>query len=125
MLAQPKIELRGWVLWWLRGRRRVRAASHSTGPTVPGAPQSLALSNIGAALQLDWLQASGTVIGYKIYRKVDAGGYSLFRTVGVNGSPQQDATVVDSHTYYYYLTAYNGIGESAPSNVVSMLFIAA
>jgi len=122
MLAQPKIELRGWVLWWLRGRRRVRAASHSTGPTVPGAPQSLVATDIAIGIQLDWTAASGTVTGYKIYRKVDTGSYSLFRTVGVSSSPQQDLTVISAHTYYYYLTAYNGYGESVPSNVVSLIF---
>ena len=92
-------------------------------PTIPDVPQNFTATDISVAIQLAWASViDGTVTGYRIYRKVDAGSFALYRTVGIYDSPQQDAAVISAHTYYYYLTAYNGVGESAPSPVVSVTF---
>ena len=92
-------------------------------PTIPDAAQNFTATDVSVAIQLAWPTVTdGTVTGYRIYRKVDAGSFALYRSVGVYDSPQQDASVISAHTYYYYLTAYNVVGESAPSPVVSVTF---
>jgi len=118
----PRGVLRAWLALWLQGRRRKRAATHAVVPGVPNAPQNLVVSNIGAALELDWLDMSADETSFRVYRKVDAGSYGLFQTLAANTTVYVDGAVVSGHTYTYYVTAVNAIGESAHSNEVSTLF---
>jgi hypothetical protein len=111
--------LRRWIALWLEDRRRARAATH-VGPTVPNAPANLIGTDLVTYIQLDWQDMSGNELGFRLYRKVDAGGYGLFQTFGPNVVSYQDNAVVISHWYYYYVTAYNAVGESAHSNEVSV-----
>ena|SRR5436309_6295497 len=114
--------LRSWWALWLQARRRKRAAAHVVVPGVPNAPQSLVVSNTGTALELDWLDMSADETAFRVYRKVDAGSYGLFQTFAANTTVYVDAAVVAGHTYAYYVTAVNAIGESAQSNEVSTLY---
>jgi hypothetical protein len=40
----------------------------------------------------------------------------LYQTLGPNVVSYQDNSVIISHLYTYYVTAFNAVGESAPSN---------
>ena len=111
--------LRRWLTLWLEDRRRARAATH-VGPTVPNAPANLIGQDLVTYIQLDWQDMSNNELGFRLYRKVDSGSFGLYQTFGPNVVSYQDSAVVLSHWYYYYVTAYNAVGESGPSNQVGV-----
>ena len=73
-------------------------------------------------IQLGWQDMSSNELGFRLYRKVDTGAYGLYQTLGANVTSYQDNSVVVMHQYFYYVTAYNGIGESTASNEVNVVF---
>lgn len=107
--------LRRWIALWLEDRRRARATTH-VGPTVPNTPVNLAASDYVTYIMVNWQDMSGNELGFRLYRKVDAGAYGLYQTLGPNVVSYQDNSVIISHLYTYYVTAFNAVGESAPSN---------
>lgn len=68
---------------------------------------------------LMWNAVTGaTITGYKVYVGEAPGQYSRTITVGnVTSSTVSSLTV--GRMYYFVVTAYNGSGESTPSNMVS------
>lgn len=92
--------------------REVRLLSPKAPGTVVGK-----LTNYG--IKLDWdmpiLDISG-IYGYRIYRKV---GNEDFKLLYTNNSPLNksyiDNNIEYNNTYYYYVVAYNNVGESLPS----------
>jgi len=68
---------------------------------------------------LTWNAVTGaTITGYKVYVGEAPGQYSRTVTVGnVTSSTVNSLTV--GRMYYFVVTAYNGAGESTPSNMVS------
>src|SRR6476620_2494722 len=113
--------LRRWIALWLEERRRGRAATH-TGPAIPNAPANLNAADEGIDVGLTWQDMSNNELGFRLYRKVDAGAYGLYQTLGANVMTYQDHSVVVMHQYFYYVTAYNALGESGPSNEVFLTF---
>jgi hypothetical protein len=103
-------------------RRSNAVRPDDAAPPVPGAPQFLSASDDGFAIQLDWTLGSGPITGQRIYRKVDAGSFALWQTVAGNVTHATNSGVISAHLYTYYVIAYNGVGDSAPSNQVSILF---
>ena len=91
-------------------------------PAAPVAPSSLDGFDNGILIQLTWQDLSSNEQGFRVYRKVDAGSFGLWRTLGANVTNTQDTGVSVGHLYQYYVTAYNALGESGPSNTVSFLF---
>lgn len=73
-------------------------------------------------IELTWQDLSGDELGFRVYRKVDAGSFSLWQSLGPNVTTTQDLTVSAGHWYRYYVTAYNAAGESAPSNTVDEVY---
>ena len=114
---------RGWLVTWLQRRRRSR--QQPPPPQVPGAPQALLATDNGVLIVLNWTLGSGTITGQRIYRKVGAGSFGLWQTVAANATNAQDAGVVMASLYTYYVVAFNGVGDSGPSNQSSVLFGAA
>jgi hypothetical protein len=113
--------LRRWIALWLQDRRRARAATH-LGPTVPNAPANLALSDVSNFIQLTWSDMSTDEQGFHVYRNADFAGFVIWRILGPNVTQVQDTGVAVGHTYAYYVVAFNAVGESAPSNIVSELY---
>jgi hypothetical protein len=113
--------LRRWLALWLEDRRRARAATHA-GPAIPNAPANLNAADEGIDIGLTWQDTSNNELGFRLYRKVDAGAYGLYQTFGANVTSYQDSAVVVMHQYSYYVTAYNAVGESGPSNVAFLTF---
>lgn len=113
--------LRRWIALWLQDRRRVRAASH-LGPPVPNAPTGLTLSDVSNYIQLTWNDMSTDEQGFHVYRNADFAGFVIWRILGPNVTQVQDTGVAVGHSYAYYVTAFNAVGESAPSNVVSEIY---
>src|SRR5947208_3053648 len=130
MRTQPEIKatsrrpagmLRSWEAQYVQARRRKRALAHSV-PTVPTAPGNLNASDDGVSIQLSWFDLSSNELGFNLYKRVDAGGYSFFRALGAGVTATSDFAASNGHVYRYYITAFNAVGESGPSNEVVWVF---
>jgi fibronectin type 3 domain-containing protein len=84
-------------------------------PTVPGAPTGV--SAIGGTKQatISWSAVSGAA-SYTIYWSTNP-GVTTANGTKITGaiSPAVQIGLSDNTTYYYIVTAVNGVGESAPS----------
>jgi len=90
-------------------------AAAYTYPTTPDAPTDLTPSVISnVRIDLSWTKSSGAT-GYQIYRKVGAGAYSLFDTVG-DVAAYENSGLTPGVTYYYKLKA---LTTYAPSGLTS------
>jgi len=58
----------------------------------------------------------GGLSGYRLYRSVDSGGYSLRASLGSGTTSYTDSGLTQTSTYRYYAKAYNPAGESWESN---------
>ena len=104
----------------MQDRRRARAAAGLPAvPAPPNAPTNLVLTDVATWIQLTWQDQSNNELGFRVYRKVDAGSFGLWQTLGANVTITQDLSVLIGHLYEYYVTAYNATGESGPSNTVA------
>ena len=110
---------RVWIALEEQNRRRARQ------PKGPIAPANLNAVDNSTLIELTWQDKSADELGFRIYRKVEAGAFGLWQTVGPSVTLVQDAGVVATVLYSYYVTAYNALGESAPSNISSVRFGAA
>ncbi|MDD5220116.1 MAG: fibronectin type III domain-containing protein, partial [Candidatus Bipolaricaulis sp.] len=90
-------------------------ASAYTYPTAPAAPTALTPTVVSnTRIDLSWTKSSGAT-GYQIYRKVGAGAYSLFDTVG-DVAAYENSGLTPGVTYYYKLKA---LTTYAPSGLTS------
>src|SRR5439155_1719112 len=105
------------------GPRSSEASATPIAPTTaPGAPRDLGAVAGDATVALAWSSPSSDggspITNFKIYQGTASGGESLLATVGAVFS-YPDSSVTNGVTYYYYVTAVNGIGASGSSNEVS------
>ena len=93
----------------------------------PAAPSSLSAAPNGAnRIDLSWTDNSNNETGFKIQRKLGAGGtWSQIDTVGPNVTSFTDTAVMGNATYYYRVCAYNADGDSSWSNEASATAIQA
>jgi len=109
-------------------RSNEASATPTSTQTVPSPPRQLSATPGDAQIALTWLAPSSDggspITGYKIYRGTASGGESLLATIGAVLS-YSDTSVTNGVTYYYHVTATNGIpGESGFSNEVSAMPVA-
>jgi hypothetical protein len=87
-------------------------------PTVPTAPTNLVASGANATMNLSWSAPSSNggsaVTGYNVYRGTTTGTETLLKSVGATAS-YSDTAVTNGTTYYYEVSAVNGVGEGAKS----------
>jgi glucose/arabinose dehydrogenase len=84
----------------------------------PAAP-TLNGSSGNGEVKLSWNAVSGATT-YSVYRATTTGGQTIVSLAqGITDTSFADATVTNGTTYYYYITAVNANGESAPSNEIS------
>ncbi len=92
-------------------------------PIVPGAPANLIATPGNAQVVLVWTAPTndgGSIItAYKVYRGTASGGETLLATLG-NVLTYTDSGLVNGQTYFYKVSAANGIGEGSQSNEVSV-----
>lgn len=63
--------------------------------------------------------AQGT--GFKVYRSVDGGAYSLIATLGISTLSYDDTNVSEGHKYSYHVTEYNDInGGESPAAAITV-----
>ena len=87
-----------------------------TPATTPAAPQLSATPGNGSVL-LSWTSpdnGGSAITGYRLYRGTTSGGETLLASPG-NVSTYTDASVQNGATYYYKVSAVNGVGEGALS----------
>jgi hypothetical protein len=77
------------------------------------------VAQVAHSVALTWDAASGSPVGYNVYRGTARGGpYAMVNTALEASTNYTDYTVVCGTTYYYVTTAVNGEGqESGYSNV--------
>jgi hypothetical protein len=81
-------------------------------PTVPGAPALTATGGNGI-VHLSWnapANGGSTISNYKIYKDTTSGSETMLTTLG-NVASFDDTAVSNGTTYYYKVSAVNGVGE--------------
>lgn len=81
----------------------------------------------GHSIKLTWNAPTtgGAPTSYNVKRGTSAGTETQLATVPVAQTNFTDSTGTGGTTYFYIITAVNSGGESAPSNEVSAIFLAA
>jgi len=91
-------------------------------PTVPSAPQNLQAVPGDTVVTLTWDPPSSTgnsaITNYRIFRGTASGSLSLHATVG-DVLTFADTGLTNSVTYYYQVSAVNGVGEGPRSAEVA------
>jgi len=96
-----------------------RSEEVSTIPTSPpGAPWGLSAVAGDSRVELTW-SGVAEATGYRVMRREDQGGTEYSPIASVSGTVYADGTVTNGTTYGYVVTAFNGAGESGPSNEVT------
>jgi fibronectin type 3 domain-containing protein len=97
------------------------------GTTVPTAPSGLTATAVSATqVNLAWTDNSNNETGFKVLRSSNGGSsYTLLATTAVNAVSYPDTTAAAGTTYSYEVTATNGAGDSAPSNVATVTTVPA
>jgi len=93
-------------------------------PAVPSLPQILAATAGNGYVKLTWSApttiGSSAITNYTVYRAsldyLNSGILTSYKVLG-NVTTYNDTVVTNNVTYYYSVTATNGVGESAKSNV--------
>jgi hypothetical protein len=87
---------------------------------VPAAPRSLKAALSGSSVALTWIDAPYNETGFNVYRsETSSGPYTQIGTVGSGVEEFLDGNITEGLTYYYVVSAYNGIGESVYSEEIS------
>ena len=88
--------------------------------TVPSAPQNLGAVGGIQQITLNWtaplFDGGSPISNYRIYRRDSSCQFAFLVGVG-NVLTYLDMDVTAGQTYYYYVTAVNGVGEGPMSNV--------
>jgi fibronectin type 3 domain-containing protein len=96
-------------------------------PSAPSPPQNLVASAGDSYVDLSWDVPTDDgglpITGYNIYRGMTSGGESYIDNVSAPTITYHDPAVIIGETYYYYVTAVNIIGESDPSNEISITIL--
>ena len=82
------------------------------------APGGLSATAANNAVSLAW-NAVGGATSYKVKRGTASSGPFTTLASGITATSHTDATAVPGTTYYYVVTAVNGVGESGNSNVAN------
>jgi len=97
------------------GRRLFAAFDPVPEPSVPAAPQVMAVRN-GSVIHVTWStpdNGGSPITMYKIFRGTPGGDEILLATVPGNMNSYDDPTASPAITYYYRVTAVNNVGEGA------------
>src|SRR5215813_7884748 len=87
-------------------------------PRTPVAPSDLMATAISSSqIDLSWHDNSGDEQGFRIERSLDAFVFTEIATVAPNVSSLSDTTVSADTLYFYRVLAFNGFGNSEPSNI--------
>jgi titin len=91
---------------------------------VPAAPTNLAAAistSVAHAVNLSWRDNATNESGYKIERSTDGRTFYPLAGTGANGTFNRNTGLTAGKRYYYRVFAWNGVGTSGMSNVVSVV----
>jgi titin len=98
---------------------RSNESSATPAASVPGAPSLTSATAGNGSVALSWSAPSSNggsaITAYKIYRGTTSGGEIVLTTVGTVTS-WTDSTAANGTTYFYVVSAVNGVGEGTASN---------
>jgi len=96
------------------------ANATTLGTTIPPPSDLQATAVSETQINLSWTDNSSNETGFKIQRKIGAGGaWVEITTVGAGVTAYQNTSLSPATTYYYRVKAYNGEGNSLNSNEAS------
>jgi endoglucanase len=87
-------------------------------PSKPAAPTGLTAGAGDGQVSLSWNSVSGAD-SYNVKRSTTSGGPYTTVAANVTATSYTDSTVTNGTTYYYVVSAVNGVGESMNSSQVS------
>jgi len=104
---------------WLNANGGKCVQSWSTAPaTVPGSPTGVTASSSAGSVTVRWSppasNGGAAITGYGVYRATTSGAETLLTTLG-NVTSFTDGAVSQGTTYYYEVSAINGVGSGALS----------
>jgi hypothetical protein len=100
--------------------RSAPIAINVTGPSVPAAPTSfVAVAVSRKQINLTWQDNSTNEGGFYVYRSNDGNKFSRIATLVSNTTSYASTGLTDRKTYYYRVSAFSSVGESAFSNTAS------
>ena len=88
------------------------------GVPAPDMPTNVQIVSDTNQLTISWDDVAAET-GYFVYRSTDNNLFSLLDSVGANVTNYVDTNVVGGLTYFYYVVAYNDVGNSPNSASVS------
>jgi C1A family cysteine protease len=90
------------------------------GATPPAAPTNLAATAVSfSQINLTWTDNANNETGYKIERSLDGINFAQVATTAANVATYSDTGLTPNTTYYYQVRAYNGVSDSAYSNIAN------
>jgi hypothetical protein len=93
----------------------------TTTATAPAAPSSLATRSLAYnSVAIGWSDNSSNESGFTVQRSSDGVNFTEIASLGAGAVSFSDATVSARTAYYYRVRAFNSIGGSAYSNVLSV-----
>jgi len=89
-----------------------------SGNGIPTVPSGLAATSVSSSqINLTWTDNSLNETGFQVERKTGASGnWSTIASLASNTTTYQNRSLAMGTTYYYRVSAINGIGRSIPSN---------
>ncbi len=89
-------------------------------PTVPGTPKNLVAVAGAGVVDLTWGASSRDPVGYYVWRRTSDGIWRKIATTSAATLTYRDDAVTNGRGYTYAIRAYNAIGVSASSNLVTV-----
>jgi beta-lactamase superfamily II metal-dependent hydrolase len=106
----------GYVITYSSGTNTYVA--YGAAPQPPAAPTGLTATAGNAQVSLSWTASTGAT-SYNVKRATATGGPYTVVASGVNATTYTNTGLTNGTTYFYVVSAVNGVGESANSNEAS------